>query len=1194
MDLADAAVELERSVSMAKVQLASVSVFNGLRTDTRSAKCPAGYSPDCSDMMFTTGGTQTRYPFRTLATLPEAITYRKEFTCKNGTVQVLALGLSGNLYVVAANGATTIIDTVAPGSLCNSVTAYGREYMNFFNASGGCDAPRQWDGRFCDRVSQGGPAVAPTVASVALPSSIMAAVGNTLTRQNNQVLCQTATAHGLQVGYQAQISNVPDSNATSVVQSNNSSVQNSVGGYWSHVATQWRSNFNPGLSPLSAFQALGFGFTIPAAATILGVVVELEINSQSSTAGVVAQVALWRGGAQVGTAKTPNTPITTTPTYTPYGSAGDLWGGALTPAIVNDLSFGFAVSCNCDSIRVFMDFPFTIQVYYTLAGSGTVAFIQSIVIDNEAFPGLALVTTNGPHGLIPNINVSIVGVGPGSVANISQASWSSGVTTLTTSTGHNLTPGSVVQVAGVTTSSSGTSFSFNGTFTVDKVPSPNQLSYVQVPITGTDPDYIVSSANTGAITISWPIPDDTPSPTYFEVQSCPTPTTFYIAVSYTNGTWTSGTVGFVWEGTFYVTSVPTATSFYYRQYGPNGATTASGTVTPFGQAAPGLHQVAQAFLTRSGFLTGLSPFAPFIANGGQYLQVSGLSIGGANVVARVLVFTGANGSKFFYIPTIPQVNGTVVGTATQINDNTTVSVLLDFADTTLFQGLGVDIPGNNLFAQTYLNLPSGVIWYQNRLFWKGEKNTVVGLLNMDMAGGTASPTSTIPQGWTASGTAVVSQVGTMPALTVTGPDDGLISQSAYSTAAGATLIQPLLNYSLRMWVFGGSAGTVVATLSSVMTGFSSVATYNLSGSPQSGYVTFAFSNTMPATIPNDLMYSVQINGLPSGSKATYRDLQLIYADNPNRNPIFRASYSINPEAYDSNTGNTGPADDNTDLRSSFLLQESLYCLTEHSLYTVESIGNAEPSSWSWSRIADKCGSFNANSVATGKGWATWGGENGAFWYSGGLPEKTSSIITSSNPNRVSWTSFASITNIFVDDGREMAYFGMVDALGNQTILMYDFHELSLGGSGKWCSWNRSANWISYSAAGTVFTIGSSFYRLDTVSDIQDDTLGMIGGYYTLAPLAATIFEKDYEGFGLRIDGLGVLTPLLYNKKTSLPPKILNGQELSTLVDTVAEWPANVSGRLLYVKLGQPGVRFSLTDVGVLYQNNPNGTFAGLR
>ena len=136
--------------------------------------------------------------------------------------------------------------------------------------------------------------------------------------------------------------------------------------------------------------------------------------SQNHNTGTLSQVALWNNGAQLGTAKTPGTPFTTTDTQQAYGSAGDSWGAALTPAIVNSPTFGYSMAVNQpNNDRLFIGETFSITVYYTLSGSGTVAFVESIVINNETAPGQALVTTTQPHGLVPNVSVSIVGVEPG-------------------------------------------------------------------------------------------------------------------------------------------------------------------------------------------------------------------------------------------------------------------------------------------------------------------------------------------------------------------------------------------------------------------------------------------------------------------------------------------------------------------------------------------------------------------------------------------------------------------------------------------------------------------------------------------------------------------------------------------------------------------------------------------------------------
>ena len=93
------------------------------------------------------------------------------------------------------------------------------------------------------------------------------------------------------------------------------------------------------------------------------------------------------------------------------------------------------------------------------------------------------------------------------------ALWNGTNVTLTLGSGvHGLVPGAVVSV---TDSGTPTSI-FVGSFTVNTVPAPNQISY----------DQFSSSLGTSSVTatglsvsIAWPVPDDTMMPTYFEAVS---------------------------------------------------------------------------------------------------------------------------------------------------------------------------------------------------------------------------------------------------------------------------------------------------------------------------------------------------------------------------------------------------------------------------------------------------------------------------------------------------------------------------------------------------------------------------------------------------------------------------------------------------------------------------------------------------
>jgi hypothetical protein len=144
-----------------------------------------------------------------------------------------------------------------------------------------------------------------------------------------------------------------------------------AGGDWQFVGNQFRTISEPVVTALGNLVFSNFGLTVPPTATILGVQVSSVLVSQATTTGVLSQVALWYSGAVLGTIKTPNTPFTTTLTPQPFGGMTDNWGAVLTPAIVNDPSFGFAEAVNLpDTTRLFIGQEFILTVYYAYPSSG--------------------------------------------------------------------------------------------------------------------------------------------------------------------------------------------------------------------------------------------------------------------------------------------------------------------------------------------------------------------------------------------------------------------------------------------------------------------------------------------------------------------------------------------------------------------------------------------------------------------------------------------------------------------------------------------------------------------------------------------------------------------------------------------------------------------------------------------------------
>lgn len=675
--------------------------------------------------------------------------------------------------------------------------------------------------------------------------------------------------------------------------------------------------------------------------------------------------------------------------------------------------------------------------------------IASIVINNETLSGVATVTTTSPHGFVPGNTVAINGVLATTIGG-SITSWSitNNEATTTTATNHGLSVGASVLVQFGT-----------GPFTpriVDSVPSLTSFTF---PLVAND-----ATGTTGAVQLPWPVA----SGTDFEIQSTPTTTTFTINMTYPDGTWNSGTITFAWDGTFFVTSTPSATTFIYSQAGPNNSVqSGTGTATPVGQMSPGPHKCVCIFQTRTGYLTGPSISVTLSASGSQYPLAARIPIGPANVIARILAFTGANGANYFYLPVAPQVNGQLIGTSTVVNDNTTTSAVFDFSDEALFAGTAIDIPGNNLFNLQVLGPCLGFFNYASRLLPWGERNKIQQFLNMGFEGGYYADTPNNPLGWNVTGTDGTITAGDYgQAWTAT---TATISQTAYQDRFGIAIIQPNTQYTFRLWVNGNA----IATLSSVSTGFTATAT--VSGDGEWGQA--QFSAKTPVTIPADLILTLSQNG-----QTTFDEIEIIYTLNPYILTA-KTSYVNNPESFDGVTGILGPAADPHPILGMEERKDVLCLLTsgpQGSLYETEDTPSGEPATWDVRHIASQCGLVSVWGVAKFEDWFSWTADTGLRIFDGSSVEKMSQEIQpwwdSLNPVAKQFTVLAN------DPYTRRVY--VVGAIGSATVTnaMYvlDYRDLNtstllanagtlrVGYSGKvvttdltrkWSPWSMKMNYV---------------------------------------------------------------------------------------------------------------------------------------
>ena len=649
--------------------------------------------------------------------------------------------------------------------------------------------------------------------------------------------------------------------------------------------------------------------------------------------------------------------------------------------------------------------------------------IATVAIDNEDDPGVALVTTATAHGLVPGQQVSLNGIGPIAVGGtIVSTSRQGGIVTVVTTTPHGLTVGANINTAGVGDTS------FNTDVAVLSIPSPTSFTFLQNDVTN-------ATSSGGTLTLSWPVPD-TGTPYYYEVIAAPTPDSFQIAINYGDGTWTTGTVTLAWDGTFFVSAVPSPTSFQYQQYGPDATTTTVGTVTPYGQVSPGQHQMQVMFLTRNGYITRPSPPIEFTANGGQYLSITNIPVGPAtSIVARILAFTSAQGAFFYYIPVAardPQ-TGQLVSTATQINDNVTTAIVLDFSDNTLLAAIGISQPGNSLADQIVIDGALGFGFFGSRLITWGQRNVIQNLLNMSMSGGhnpnLAIGLENFPTGWNYLGpgnTGALSIADNPPGATweigatQAGPC-GQLQQSMYLDAYQVPIATPSMQYTFRarfqvistipVPITKTPPGSVlVAKISSASTGFSATASIDLTQAAFGSGLAYGqanFTEETPITIPSDLVLTIYAEQSTNQGEfhVLVDEMSVIYTDTPYTDTILYGSYVNNPEAFDGESGQFGAVDDTRKVMAVAIIRSFLYLLTlepSGRLHQTSQNGTTEPVGWEVDEIGANCGILSAFSLTTsqaddasaggGEEWFAWASSSGARIFGGDQPWKISQEI----------------------------------------------------------------------------------------------------------------------------------------------------------------------------------------------------------
>ena len=449
-----------------------------------------------------------------------------------------------------------------------------------------------------------------------------------------------------------------------------------------------------------------------------------------------------------------------------------------------------------------------------------------------------------------------------------------------------------------------------------------------------------------------------------------------------------------------------------------------GNIVTTGTISAGVRKICYSFLTRNGYITPPSPiFMLDITAGAGTLNVSNLLTGPANTIARIIHLTAANGGNFYNISEDVFVtsNGVQVkNTSTWVNDNTSTTATLSFADGVLLAGDQIDIEGNNLFALRELGACTVLVPYSNRLFAVGEQNKITNLLNYSFDGGVVGlgGGSTYPAGWTvdptsgAGGSVITSPIFgfSYQISNTTGSTQGaygMITQPAFQDEFLAPIIEPSTTYSVRVTAAvptGAASGNLIVDLSSP--GGGTVGTFSL---PLASIATsmLIFTGTLLLTtlapVPPTLLARIWAQNIPNGVTIQIDRIEVFPTEEPNLSKQVTGSYNGNFESFDQITGvvlgtNVNPQP----ILSAFVIFDALFLQKTGSMVSVSDNNSTEPNNWNIPRtVSAAVGTAGPYACTTGidepnsgEEYALTAERSGAYIYMGGQPIKFTEEIQS--------------------------------------------------------------------------------------------------------------------------------------------------------------------------------------------------------
>ncbi len=443
------------------------------------------------------------------------------------------------------------------------------------------------------------------------------------------------------------------------------------------------------------------------------------------------------------------------------------------------------------------------------------------------------------------------------------------------------------------------------------------------------------------------------------------------------------------------------------------ASTSSGSVLAAGQ-----RYAVVMFLTRSGYITPASPPVAFYTTGeNAQLQFTGLPIGPANVIARIVAITLSNagiGGPYYYISNdivVPASSNTLGQTltisSTIVNDNTSDSTpLMTLDDSYLAASIDVTASGNNHLTQRELGESVKVVNFSGRAFYLGEWAKIDQFVNLTFDGGSTVGAPNLPLGWTIdAGISGILSLTTSPifgqALQLTAGSSTInptgtalagissLHQTAYQTVFNTSIIQPQISYGARITIWASSLPSVLDNASFIVELYSAadglswqgiVDGSQLTTSPQT--FTLSLDNPRWVTVPTDLQLRFYPNNF-TGATVIVDRIELFPQNQPQYTNQLAASYADDYEAIDGSTGRIDISQWTADpIMNCFKFMNSLFICTWNRTFSVVDNGQ-EPAFWNIRELSNNVGCCGPLADDVGEEFVLVADGNGLYLFDGG-------------------------------------------------------------------------------------------------------------------------------------------------------------------------------------------------------------------